>query len=129
MGAKKWWKREWWGAVDRCWRDGEPEIPDRDRLMEHHLIPISEGGPDEPWNKGLLHVSCHDVVTRKMNAVRYHKSIGGHLLGRVQDFRCPKCRKLGRPIGVHEYNDTLYVDLDFHGSEGCPADSQLEKEG
>ena len=34
------------------------------QLIEHHIIPIAEGGSNEKWNKLLLCPNCHAIVHR-----------------------------------------------------------------
>jgi hypothetical protein len=46
---------DWADALDHCWRCTESTT----RLQRCHIVPASQGGPDEPANLVLLCARCH----------------------------------------------------------------------
>ena len=39
-----------------------------DEVQLDHIIPVSLGGPEEHWNRALLHPSCNAIKGNKLTA-------------------------------------------------------------
>jgi 5-methylcytosine-specific restriction endonuclease McrA len=68
---------------DFCWfcsrrKDLLASLKPQTRLEVHHIVPVSDGGSDEPHNLILLCAECHAEAHRRREAFdRYRSLING----------------------------------------------------